>query len=228
MRRRIRASPVASRLAVLLWPTRVHFRCRLSGSIRCSPPRLAATQLLQVLTRNTVPNGRGLPPRRIVTLHSALAPLCEGGRAERQSLKISNPGGNDVLRLPGHRPGLQDGTKTVSFPEGRFGSPGRYDAKKAAAGCAAAFVRVGSEGPSVLRISGIFERNRRRRWSCTRSPRASCQDQRHLLPRAIAHVHHWRRSRSRLLGAARNGHEGHGEGEDSVFHRMKCGVCVLY
>ena len=72
MRKRIRASPFPSGLAVLLWPTRVHFRCRLSGSIRCSPPRLAATQLLQVLTRNTVPNGRGLPPRRIVTLHSAL------------------------------------------------------------------------------------------------------------------------------------------------------------
>ncbi len=46
--------------------------CRLSGSIRCSPPRLTATQLLQVLTQNTVPDGRGLPPRRIVTLHSAL------------------------------------------------------------------------------------------------------------------------------------------------------------
>ena len=39
--------------------------------IRCSPPRLAATQLLQVLTRNTVPDGRGLPPRRVVPLHSA-------------------------------------------------------------------------------------------------------------------------------------------------------------
>ena len=69
---RVGASPLTSRLAVLLWPNRVHFRCRLSGSIGCSPPRLAATQLLQVLTQNTVPSGRGLPPRRIVTLHSAL------------------------------------------------------------------------------------------------------------------------------------------------------------
>lgn len=72
MRERIRASPLTSRLAVLLLPNRVHFRCRLSGSFHCSPPRLAATQLLQVLTRNTVPDGRGLPPRRIVTFHSAL------------------------------------------------------------------------------------------------------------------------------------------------------------
>lgn len=72
VRGRTRASPLTSRLAVLLWPNRVHSRCRLSGSFRCSPPRLAATQLLQVLTRNTVPDGRGLPPRRIVTLHSAL------------------------------------------------------------------------------------------------------------------------------------------------------------
>ena len=72
---RVRASPLTSRLAVLLWPNRVHSRCRLSDSFRCSPPRLAATQLLQGLTRNTVPDGRGLPPRRIVTLHSALVPL---------------------------------------------------------------------------------------------------------------------------------------------------------
>jgi hypothetical protein len=71
MRKRIRASPFTRRLAVLLWPNRVHFRCRLSGSFRCSPPRLTATQLLQVLTQNTVPDGRGLSPRRIVTLHSA-------------------------------------------------------------------------------------------------------------------------------------------------------------
>ena len=56
----------------MLLPNRVHFRCRLSGSFRCSPPRLTATQLLQVLIRNTVPDGRGLSPRRIVTLHSAL------------------------------------------------------------------------------------------------------------------------------------------------------------
>lgn len=68
-----------SGLAVLSWPNRVHFRCRLSGSIRCSPPRLTATQLLQVLTQNTVPDGRGLPPRRIVTLNSAL-----GGQPPRR------------------------------------------------------------------------------------------------------------------------------------------------
>ena len=44
-----------------------------SFSFRCSPPRLAAAQLLQVLAQNTVPDGRGLSPRRVVTLHSARA-----------------------------------------------------------------------------------------------------------------------------------------------------------
>ena len=47
-------------------------RCGLSGSFRCSPPRLAATQLLQVLSQERAPTGRGLSPRKVVWLYSAL------------------------------------------------------------------------------------------------------------------------------------------------------------
>ena len=67
----IMASPFARRLAALSTPNRVHFRCGLSGSVRCSPPRLAATQLLSVRSRERIPAGRGLPHRRDVTLHRA-------------------------------------------------------------------------------------------------------------------------------------------------------------
>ena len=59
-------SPVAHRLVVLVLLYRVHFRCGRSGSFRCSPPRLAATRLLQVLISPTVANGRGFSPRRSV------------------------------------------------------------------------------------------------------------------------------------------------------------------
>ena len=69
----IMASPFARRLAALSTPIRVHFRCGLSGSFRCSPPRLMATQLLQVPGQERTLTGRGLPPRRDVTLHSARA-----------------------------------------------------------------------------------------------------------------------------------------------------------
>src|SRR5207237_6610757 len=57
-------------------PNRVHLFCFLScgrsGSFRCSPPRLTATQLLPVLIRSTVANGRSLPLRRVMHLRSAL------------------------------------------------------------------------------------------------------------------------------------------------------------
>ncbi len=67
----ILASPFTRRLAVLPTPNHVHYRCGLSGSFRCSPPRLATTQLLQVLSPRRTQAGRGLPPRKDVTLHSA-------------------------------------------------------------------------------------------------------------------------------------------------------------
>ena len=69
----VETSPVAHRLVVLVLLYRVHFRCGRSGSFRCSPPRLAATRLLQVLTSPTVADGRGLPPRRSAQLRSARA-----------------------------------------------------------------------------------------------------------------------------------------------------------
>src|SRR5205823_9698236 len=57
-------------------PNRVHLFCFLScgrsGSFRCSPPRLTATQLLPVLIRSTAANGRSLPLRRVMHLRSAL------------------------------------------------------------------------------------------------------------------------------------------------------------
>ncbi len=45
------ASPLTSRLADKCWPNRVHFRCGLLDSFHCSPPRLTATQLFQVLSQ---------------------------------------------------------------------------------------------------------------------------------------------------------------------------------
>ena len=70
---RIKTSPLAGRLLLFAMPNRVHFRCGRFGSFRCSPPRLAATQLLPVLIRPTATYGRGLPPRRVVLLRSAPA-----------------------------------------------------------------------------------------------------------------------------------------------------------
>src|SRR5215213_1180361 len=69
----LETSSFARGLVVLMVPNRVHFRCGRSGAFRCSPPRLAATRLLQVLTRPTVADGRGLSPRMSVQLHSARA-----------------------------------------------------------------------------------------------------------------------------------------------------------
>ena len=66
-------SQVARMLVVLVAPNRVHFCCSRYGSFRCSPPRLTATQLLQVLTSPTVADGRGLSPRKSVQLRSARA-----------------------------------------------------------------------------------------------------------------------------------------------------------
>ena len=50
----VETSHVSQRLVVVVLLYRVHFRCGRSGSFRCSPPRLAATRLLQVLTSPTV------------------------------------------------------------------------------------------------------------------------------------------------------------------------------
>ncbi len=47
--------------------------CGCPGSFRCFPPRLEATRLLQVLSRSTVPAGRGFSPRRMALLRSARA-----------------------------------------------------------------------------------------------------------------------------------------------------------
>jgi hypothetical protein len=62
LRARLRRSLAGSPICVC----RIVFICHCgrSGSFRCFPPRLAATRLLQVLSRSTVPAGRGLPPRR--------------------------------------------------------------------------------------------------------------------------------------------------------------------
>src|SRR5438105_11470429 len=63
-------------------PNRVHLFCFLScgrsGSFRCSPPRLTATQLLPVLIRLTAANGRSLPLRRVMHLRSALERVLRG------------------------------------------------------------------------------------------------------------------------------------------------------
>jgi hypothetical protein len=69
----LETSSFARRLVVLMVPNRLHFCYGRSGSFRCSPPRLTATRLLQVLTRPTAADGRGLSPRRSVQLHSARA-----------------------------------------------------------------------------------------------------------------------------------------------------------
>ena len=65
------ASPLSRRLAALFRPNRVHFRCGLSDSFHCSPPRLATTQLSQVSAGVRAPTAQGLSPCRVVTLHSA-------------------------------------------------------------------------------------------------------------------------------------------------------------
>jgi hypothetical protein len=69
LRARLRRSLAGSPICVC----RIMFICHCgrSGSYRCFPPRLAATRLLQVLSRSTVPTGRGLSPRRIALLRSA-------------------------------------------------------------------------------------------------------------------------------------------------------------
>jgi hypothetical protein len=69
----VETSSFARGLVVLMVPNRLHFCYGRSGSFGCSPPRLAATRLLQVLTRPTVADGQGLSPRRSVQLHSARA-----------------------------------------------------------------------------------------------------------------------------------------------------------
>jgi len=122
----IMASPFTRRLAALSTPNRVHFRCGLSGSFRCSPPRLAATQLLQVLSRERLPAGRGLPPRRDVALHSArarppralsFAPSRRtSGRGEDEASSPTPEGGRAPRTLAARR--SQSGLpRSVDFPQ---------------------------------------------------------------------------------------------------------------
>jgi len=56
------------------YQSRIMFICHYgrSGSFRCSPPRLTATQLLQVSIGTTATNDRGLPPRKRTLPGSAL------------------------------------------------------------------------------------------------------------------------------------------------------------
>jgi hypothetical protein len=84
-RGRPKALPFARGLAGLQLPNRVHFHCGCTGSFRCFPPRLAAARLLQVLSRSTVPAGRGLPPRRMALLRGARAPISRLASTQKRS-----------------------------------------------------------------------------------------------------------------------------------------------
>ena len=66
--------------------------CGRSGSFRCSPPRLTATQLLQVLLRPSVPKGRGLSPRKGALLCSAQrGQLCPRWGARKENAISCGP-----------------------------------------------------------------------------------------------------------------------------------------
>ena len=69
----LETSPFARGLVSLAVPNRVHCVAVDLVLFRCFPPRLTATRLLQVLTRPTAADGRGLSSRRSVQLHSARA-----------------------------------------------------------------------------------------------------------------------------------------------------------
>ena len=73
---RDKASPFTRRLAKLFGPNRVHLFCiyyGLLGSLRCFPPHLAVTQLLQVLSPDASEAGWSLPLQRVLALRSARA-----------------------------------------------------------------------------------------------------------------------------------------------------------